>query len=118
MARNYKRDRKGRFAKVAGMKGSNPRSVKPAGTNKSRAVASHKAARAAVNRSKANRKSSGGTRSRAANIVLSTAAVTAGALVVAEADARMSGGGNPLKWSNGMLLAQRRRGAYNITTLR
>lgn len=41
--RNIKRDRKGRFAKVAGMKGSNPRSVRPAGANKTKPVRSRTA---------------------------------------------------------------------------
>lgn len=36
--RNVKRDRKGRFAKVAGMKGTSPRSVRPSGANKTKPV--------------------------------------------------------------------------------
>lgn len=112
MARNFKRDRKGRFSKVAGMKGSSPRPVRPAGANKSRAVSSHKAARAAIKK----RKGSGGG-STARNAILAAAVVTAGAVASSEIDRIGNRNSSPLKFVDGMLLAQRRRGVYNVTTI-
>lgn len=116
MARNYKRARNGQFAKVAGSKGSNPRGVKPTGTSRGKAVSSHKAARAAIKRRKATSGGPSGGR-KAANILIATAAVTAGAIAVDEASRAMSGP-SPRTWVDGKLLGNRRRGAYNITTLR
>lgn len=131
MARNFKRDRKGRFAKVAGMKGSNPRSVKPAGTNKSRVVSSHKMARNAINskRKPPSRATKNVRRAAAAYSVVRLGAAAAAGYSVYTASTlgerrerstmNMRQAADSLtRGLPSMIIPKRsRRGVYNITTL-